>query len=741
MYEYEIKFYKLYTSVLFVEFLKDFFKESYIETIEDTSYIFNDETEGSIRYIKSSSDLIKQSKRVIDKTMDRNYKFTVAEETDLGVEPDIDLMKADRIRNRKREIYQVNINPDLFLHITHVNKKDYEVELEMTSEDSNLKDLFYKSFDKFLALIEPHMKNLQEFLYNFNGDYKPYMERDVIERPRDIHPIDLTTEKGHGIPEGYTLTIKGNGIPVLLSLVRGNLYIISASGKYFRLLHSISTVIKESFIIIGEFFEESEGATEAEGDIFAPFDILYWSRQKDIRNHPNHLERLETVKDILSRNKSLYEDRLKIFIKPFIPVGDSPESFAKVYNKIKDQSVAKKYPFKDDGMIMTPIYYPHNTGYVKGRDILSTHPKTCKVKPWHELSIDFRVDLKTEEVFVASSNISFKGTLRYTFDSKVNIDWASIPAEIGGIPLDDSIIEFSPTKKVISDNEEIIVMKFNRHRFDKSTANGSTAAIDVWGLLNDPVKEETLKGKDFTRLRLQNNDVKRIIIGKIKRGSIVVDIGIGAGGDISKYDKAGVDTVLGIEPSESHREEFYKRLESIKPKTKFIVLPIGGEETDKILEAFKEIRNGRPDAEVVVISMLSLTFFWQSRSMLDRFENTLKAIARHALGATFHFFTVEGARLLEYFKENNNKISNYGLKAIFDPNDKGGVSLKGKVRIQILGSITVTKPQTEYLVRLEDLKCLKNLKYTEAVIESYLTKEELRYGKCSVFGSAQIDFS
>jgi hypothetical protein len=70
---------------------------------------------------------------------------------------------------------------------------------------------------------------------------------------------------------------------------------------------------------------------------------------------------------------------------------------------------------------------------------------------------------------------------------------------------------------------------------------------------------------------------------------------------------------------------------------------------------------------------------------------------------------------------------------------ENGVGIPGKVKVHLPG--TIVKPQREYLVDLDDLKCLKDMKVSEGVIEDYLTIEETRYGRCSVFGHARIDYS
>ena len=780
MYEFEVRFRGIYTSYLFTEFLKDLFKDNLVENRKDISYIFDD----NIRYIENSDgNIIKMQKNQLEVRQESFYKYTVSEEIKLDVEENIDIKGDDFkrsnpiVRSRSRDVYIFEDNVQL--HITKVNEK-YEVELELESNNISDATKFWVSFERFKEFITPHSFNLKDFLRFFNDEEDPkdprnpmsfakgfpktYMDSKVIDRPRDIHKKDFKTLKDKttgkngeikdrlkGIPEGYTLTIKGNGVPILLYQIKGFLYMISTAGKYFRLVNENSAFkSSESYIIIGEYFEES-GADI--GPIFAPFDILHYSREANIRYIPDHLKRMEIAKDIISRNKSIYDGIFQIYFKPFIKVGDTPESFAKAYLKIQKY----KYPFGNDGLILTPIYTPHNNGEYRAGDTLSKKPSTCKIKPWHELSIDFRVDIKTEEVFASTASHAYKGSTKNIFDSKINVDWSTIPSH-----LDEKILELRPEKRsnpagIPEDIKDSVIFVYSRHRDDKIAPNKLSVVNDVWDLINENIPETLYTGKDFLRLRQQNNKVKSDLISSIPKKSIVVDIGFGAGGDIDKYNGA-VDIVIGVEPDESRRQKLYKRLEEAKSRltTRFIVVKSGGEDIDEIMKELIPVMKSYPHANVAVVSMLSLTFFWKNRKMLDKLETTLKTIAREAFTVSggssinstyFYFYTVEGNRFLKYFKEDPNdstslKIANYGIEARYDPTAvKYGVGIPGKVRLKIIDSVTVTETQTEFLVVLEDLKCLQGLEYQTGLIESYLTKEEHAYGQTHVYGKAKIDFT
>lgn len=706
MYEYEARLYGYYRTPLFVSLLRNIYKSKFVETLEDTSYIF-----GNTRYlVDSSGHTTVVNKEVIEEHKEKDLlKFSISKEVPQDLKDLPNFSKSDSTRRRKRDVYF--LDESVQLHITQINFKELEVELDMESPDFDEKqvELFSTSFNRFMGSIEKHLKDFKHFLWIFNQGVRTLfgeMSRDIIAKPRDIGKKDfITTDRG--IHEGYTLTVKGNGVPNLLYVQNGNVYLISPY-KEIKYLNTSRFLSKESFIIIGEYFSDT--------NIFTPFDILYWSRQKDVDKHPNHLERMNIIETILKRNQEVFNTQLQVYMKPFVEVGETPQSFGKAYQKVK----AEKYPFENDGMILTPIFAPQNPGVPKKDRQLSNHPEILKIKPWHELTIDFRVNLRTQELFTAYSTVPYVGPM---------VDWGSIPEEF-----DNQIVELRP------ENEgNDIILRFSRGRPDKPEPNKKGVVDDVWKLIMEPIPESTFLAKDFQRLRWQNNRIKRSLIQRIPKGSLVVDIGTGKGGDIFKYNNIA-EVVLCIEPNDKNRAELRSRLaEATDLKTRFIVTDLKGEDTKDIMEAFIPIRKSYPNAKVVVSSMLSMTFFWKDRTTLDTFENTLKAIAKESVGADFYFFTVEGHRFRKYLSENNNKIINYGLKAQYDPEAKKyGVGIPGRLKVQLPD--TIVELQREYLVDLNDLTCLRNLEYQEAIIEKYLTPEEFLYGRCAVFGTASIEY-
>lgn len=768
-YEYEIRYQGIATNLAFISYIQRRYEKYFYTTVEDTSYIYPD----GVRIIEASDGFkTKMKKKVLESRFLPGRKFalsfeeevdlatsTVSETDDREMDKEVDESTSSPqfIRRRKRDIY--HLPQGIELHITQINRSEaaasYELELDYESDSPDEKENFLKEAEAFNAEVRGPLGALTKFVRIFNGPDRNdvRMSSKTISKPGDMMDLDFITmmkrgEVPRGIPEGYTLTIKGDGYQRMLCLINKNLFIVGANKVFIPLEYNYN-FSEEEFIILGEHIEGSEDGGERvdRGDtsppppphpIFAPFDILHWSRHNDVRNHPNHLERMSYVEDITERYTKYISRYLTIYHKPFINVGQTPEAFAKAYKKVRTQS----YPFEDDGLILTPIPYSHNPTPLQShgrRDMLYLAPSTCKLKPKETQSIDFRVDFSTRSLYTSDSDTPYKGSERYPFDSKTQVDWSSFDPV-----LDGRICEFLP----IFEDDKFQYFKFTRERVDKVEPNYRSVADKNWDLINKPLAKGFYTAKGIPRLRLQNNTIKRNLIKSLPKGCLVVDIGTGFGGDIRKYNGIA-HSVICIEPYETNRIELIKRLKVLqddpKTTTRYIVLDCGGEDTETIMDTFRAVRSQMLEAPVAVTSMLSMTFFWKNKDFLGKFKNTLRSIAGEGgLGSTspppaFYFYTIEGHRFLKYFKENDNKIKNTAIIARYNPKYKDlGVGIPGKVEIAIPDSI-LPEPQTEYLVDLDDLKdVLVDLKTEDGLLDTYLTKDEMDYAKVHVFGSARI---
>jgi len=147
-----------------------------------------------------------------------------------------------------------------------------------------------------------------------------------------------------------------------------------------------------------------------------------------------------------------------------------------------------------------------------------------------------------------------------------------------------------------------------------------------------------------------NNQIKNDLIRTYCKNKVVFDIGAGVGGDLVKYEKSNVEFLYALEPDEKKIVEFKKRLpKDMKDKTEIIIAP--GEEYIEL-----------EDVDVTV-SMFSMSFFFESDQVLDKFIENIKGeffIGTMLDGDKLKFNSgiIKGS-FFEIKQLENNKISIY----------------------------------------------------------------------------------
>ena len=163
-------------------------------------------------------------------------------------------------------------------------------------------------------------------------------------------------------------------------------------------------------------------------------------------------------------------------------------------------------------------------------------------------------------------------------------------------------------------------------RDDRKNPNNEETARAVWRDIIRPVSAETISGNDFVVMRKIHNSIKDDLLKKyLKKGDIILDIGSGRGGDISKWTNIGLERVYCIEPDVSREKEFMSRLSEEQLKKGDAVpdvnlLHIGAQETDKIK------LNMQYDNLNAIVSFFSLTFFGQNSDMYEGLLNTINLL-------------------------------------------------------------------------------------------------------------------
>ena len=147
--------------------------------------------------------------------------------------------------------------------------------------------------------------------------------------------------------------------------------------------------------------------------------------------------------------------------------------------------------------------------------------------------------------------------------------------------------------------------------------------------------------------------------GIIPRGSNILDIGGGQGGDASKWNRLplrlkgrhdgfqpGTGLVVAVEPNSDNRAELASRINTFGLSERVTIVPTGGEDTVAITDAVRRfVPGGKVDA---VTLMLSMSFFWASDSHLDALVNTI--VTNLKPGGMVIFLTINGDVVEQIFE-------------------------------------------------------------------------------------------
>lgn len=668
------------------------------------------------------------------------FKLSISsEELVDGIEVE-SLSSIEKIRKRSRRHAKLSENVSLVLTVLNESEYEIEVETEISRDllknnfDSdnidNIVKEFFSVFDDFFANVaEPYYNSCKDFLEKFNkrvphmsGTMDPF----VLGRPRNFKIKDFTTYKeGVGIDSGYTITVKGDGKNTVLFISKGKVLCAARpTEKYFEILTSkLDGYGPFTSVYVGE-----ETVLPTGIKLFTVFDILFDSRNPSIPLLANHLERIKLAKEY---SKPFHSGKtgIKFYFKEFFPIGNTPETFAAAYKKaIKD---ATSHPFGNDGFILTPIYTLHNPVDPKklkmeGHLPLGKESNLCKIKPASQMSIDF-IPTRDHRL-ICDYGVVFNGTDDFPFDPETNVDWESIPESDYG-----KVVEFIPDL-----TKDFPFLTYKHVRTDKVSPNTEYVAKEDWEDIINPVTPAVFLNEDYTRMRRQNQRVKTDLIAKYPDQCIIVDIGMGQGADLYKYQTKAVK-VICIEPDLKNRTELFRRIGTLKSseQNKFIVLNVGGEDSNAILDTYISVKRQFPNSQTVVSAMLSLTFFWQSRKFLDSLLQTIGAINSLSPNTKFGFMVVDGTRFLKMF-DSQNKIRERGLQADYRPNETGGISIPGMIKIKMDNTI-LRRAQYEYLVNLSDMLPDVSIDwFKEAVIERYLSQKERQYAQTHIYGIGTV---
>lgn len=716
-------------------------------------------------------------------------KLSLASETEVESK---EFKDPDIIRNKHRFTWKDNLFQYDLTQVTSTLKGKqtesvWEFEIELISgllqernntlseeEKETVYVLFYKLYLKTLELIKvinntdmvykrSEKNSLQRYV-NDTVNAGRYQFDEFITKPRNLKIYDVVYGALVGGKFDYTVTPKAEGLRKFLVVHDYGVWLMFP-GKEYCLVEKAPNnpdQYKEwkwfpfrGTILDGEDIRPENrryGSYKDVKHMFLPFDTLVY-RGEDVRDET--LAQRQKHCDIL-RNKVGSSASLVIEMKPFIPLGRSSDEFFKAMKQVFDME--KKLNYDTDGVVFTPINAPYNPGnqnVKKHLRNLTNFADICKWKPADRYTIDMRVIQTPEKrgVYTSKGNINeeFVGDERNTFDPELQIDWYD--PLFYKVP-NFTIVEFGPKlnsdgKRVYAENGGII-LKPILVREDKPYANGSRTALDVWEDLNSPIQEKTLKGDSLQLVRKYHNQVKKDLLESVKGDdNHLVDIGFGRGGDITKMRK--FSKILAIEPNHENMKEAKERLskKSKDIQNKFAFLEAGGEEFEKIIESVRATFGNDFGRKPLYISMmLSLSFFWKSKTMLQQLANTINLIKeeyyksvpkdlKNVNHVKFLFMTIEGHKVVKLLKEHNNSIQ---LNEAFLSLSSQGTSQDSEV-VYIDFPGTIVENQTEYPVILSELRDLTDMTIIyekEANQEKLLSENEKKFTSLYIYGEYDL---
>lgn len=494
---------------------------------------------------------------------------------------------------------------------------------------------------------DPHYKRFTKNPYVLYGGY--------WNKPKNIKLRNLADPRGN-----WDVTVKLNGVRRFMLIGDSNTYLYGSNRDVFK-IGSGDEEFSGTFID-GEYIKIGNVKT------FYAFDILFY-QGRDLRQE-NFKNRMEKLEQAFEKIKSLNFDT-KIILKEYFKKGNLYTKIKDAFQKIKE--IEKKGEDLTDGLIFQPPHWYKNNN-------------TLKWKPPSKLTIDFllkRVTTDEELEYIRDKhNLTdeeiandvylilvgdrgtmklFTGTNRYPHKGFILYQEKLFKGE----PLENRIIECSWSSK----NEEFIPVRI---REDRDKPNNYSTAASVWDDIMNPITKKTIKGNSLKLVRKFHNKVKltllqqefrkggKDITGKVF-GDVILDIGSGRGGDITKWNAAGLRRVYALEPNEENLEELERRKEELyKNKsqiTDIVPLNFGAEDTEQIKMHIQDKLDG-------IVSFFSLTFFPKSEKY---FNSMLDTISLLPPGGKFIGIVMDGERTENLLMKEKERV----LEEIQEEIEKG----------------------------------------------------------------------
>jgi len=534
------------------------------------------------------------------------------------------------VQKRLRQRYEFDTKKGYIYVFTLVKTNDiftYEVEIEFDIPTLN-SSLIEESLSFFKDELFTNNLSLSQ-IENVLNIANPLISKINPPKPVNIVDDDAISSK---LKQYYYVTNKLDGQRYYLffennkvySIQNKNVNLLSIKKVYMKVNRSIADV---------EFFE---------GKYYFFDCYLFKSKfiyEDDLKN------RLENIDELVSTNPYL-------FIK---------KDFSNNLLDTTDHLLKTLDRSKNDGLIYTPY---------------SIKMPVYKWKFPEKMSIDFRLVEKEKNVYDLCVYTE-KDQAGYTPFSTYKSTEILEP---------NGIYEFT------YQNKEFVLL---RKRDDKEKPNfksvtGKPNTVDsVWKDMKSPFEEYRLLNlfKPIRKMRRLHNLIKRNLISSYCKTKKVLDLGIGNGGDLSKYLNSNTSFIFGVEPYDKNYNELLKRItDEFKNKVKLIKKR--AQDTKDIVEIV-----GVKGVDIVS-SFFSLSFFFfkDRPEDLDQLVQTISQNLKE--GGYFIGTTIDGEKTKAFLqKQDNQKFEFEGGYIKMNDDDT--------VVIQSIGNIVQT--QTESLVDFKKL--------------------------------------
>jgi len=682
----------------------------------------------------------KDKKGHVDKTF-QLYSRELKIRFSYNVEKTVDKCPTKVIMTRTRE--RTEFRGKTGTHYTYVFTKvheqtdkdvvdKYEVEIEFTGSDLNYLniDMIKKELD--IVPFERHL-SLEDVYSSYLADLKkftPYLKNGYPKIPQ---PINLKEKHMSTLrKQKYQVTNKLDGKRFLVYFMDGGMYSIQNE----KVAYLGKTVVKRA-LIDTEFFKGTYYVFDCYFDGISVFDMFLTRRLEYAKKiaESNPLFVMKTFKsnlfgatmDFLQYDQKdndgliytpedpsasdIYKwkfiDKLTIdfrLIKTdktinFRAVQTSPTEY-----KWYVRSAQKEVPFKVDGREFII------TGKLVNKSVYR-----CEYDKTLQTFVDVRKESdqsnpddveRATEIWNYLKNPGVSGYKLYVGSEKTEV-----PFKVAGREF------FLESEDVV--NKGIYECKYDkaiqnfvidRPREDKTKPNYITIAKDVWEDIQHPVTPTQLLEifESLKYYRKYHNEIKRQLITAYCKGKSVLDLGVGRGGDLMKYQDAKAMKIVGVEPFATNYEELETRFSNNKDfKIPFQLLKTKAENTEEIMADGQTFD--------IVSSFFSLSFFFFTQSILDQLLTTISLALKD--GGYFIGTTIDGGRTEALLKSGPFHFGD------------GTISMKDRiVTLEMPG--TIVKTQVESLVDFDLLTDKLKAVGIELVSSSFfassktLTKEE-----------------